>query len=131
MKTRTDIEHFIPCSCKVGGLIVNGIQVVDMEGIVSIYHVHTYGAAWSGGFWQRIKNAWEILRGRTIMGDDSMLNHEGVTKLRDVCQDVLDRWPDYEAFEWSQSDTTPLEALYQSVTDEDEGRKMRLKSEGQ
>lgn len=128
MTERTDIKYFIPCSCSLGGLIVNGIEIVDMEGIVSIYHVHTYGVAWPGGIWQRIKNAWAILCGGHIMGDDSTLDKEGVTQLRNACQDALDRWPEVSEV-YGKLKFVTIDDIYQSMQDEDAGRKMRLEKE--
>lgn len=123
---RTNIKHFIPCACSYGGLCVNGIYIEEDEEYISIMHAHAYGIAWPCGIWNRIKNAWFILWGSTIFGDDSLLSKEGVEQLRNACQDALDRWP---------SDNDEMEAIgslnevYVSMVDEESGRKMRLESE--
>ena len=90
---RETIQNFIPCDCGVGGIVTEGIDFEDRQGVVFFYSVHAAGIGVNATFWQRIKDAWSILWGYNIRYNSTVLNHKGVTKLRDVCQGALDRWP--------------------------------------
>jgi hypothetical protein len=125
MSLREQICHFIPCSCQAGGLLVRGIdfEYDDEPHSVYIYNVHTVGRD-KLGFWQRIKDAWSILWGRNIRLDDAVIDKEGIIKFRDVCQDALNRWPEDYA---NHFEKCSLDEFYQSMEDEDTGRKLRLR----
>jgi hypothetical protein len=74
--------------------------------------------------WQRFKFAVGFLVGKNIYMDDAILDHEGTTKLRDACQDALDRWP--EPVDYTEHYT--LDSIYQSIQDEQAGQKLRLQN---
>lgn len=130
MKPRTSVEHFVPCMCKSGGLLVTGIKTEyyehEHDAYVFVYNVHTQNLDSSyQSFWSRIKNAFRMLRGKTLYLDEATLYKDGVVKLRDACQDMLDRWPDEPRFELPET----LQEIYQSLEDERVGRELRLSSQ--
>lgn len=103
--------------------MINGIDIDEKEGYIRVSNVHTYGVAHPGGFWQRVKNAWSVLKGQTIYGDDALLGRDSVKLLRGICQNALDRWPepdDIQALE--------LGDIYQALEDESIGRKLRIQA---
>ena len=91
-KSKNNITCFIPCACQTGGLLINGIELeYDEEPeYIWLFNLHTYNERPS--LWQRIKDAFSILRGKKVYLDDMTLNKEGTIKLRDNCQEILDRW---------------------------------------
>ena len=128
MSDRTQIDHFIPCGCYEGGLRIRGIEFeytqVSESAYVYIFNLHSPLTYPPLTLWQRLKFAIGFLFGKNLYMDDATLDHKGVTKLRDVCQDALDRWPDdHGAVEkgggWDE--------IYQSLEDEAAGRELRLK----
>lgn len=120
---RHEINHFIECSCQAGGVLVTGIDFQGSEEgheIVTIAIIHKMGMDIPLSFWRRLVGAWDILWGREISTCDVVLGHSGVTRLRDACQDSLDRWPEFDDYM-----PCSLDSLYQEFVDEDRGRKMR------
>jgi hypothetical protein len=126
MSKRTQIHHFIPCNCPEGGMILHGIDFEFEEPIIPplvyVYHVHSPGVFSMPTVWERIKNAWSFLFGKSIYLSDVILDGEGVIKLRDACQDALNRWP--EEFT-AHFEADSLDAIYQLMEDEEVGRRLR------
>lgn len=126
---KTDIKKFIPCQCHAGGALLTGIDFCGVDEsdsqTISIYIVHTAGVDENPpSIWQRIKDAWQVICGREFYTCDVILNKEGTKKLRDACQESLDRWPEYEWIENPLGST--LHQLYVEMEDERIGRQLRL-----
>ena len=129
MKPRTEISHFIPCDCREGGILINGIawdyERFSESAWIWLSIVHK-GRLNKISFWQHLKYAFGFLFKKDLYFEDMTLNKEQIIKLKDVCQDALNRWPEYEAVESVES----LDKFYQELTDEERGKEIRLQEGG-
>jgi hypothetical protein len=119
---REKVKHFIPCDCSQGGLMINGIEIDYDEkcpNILWFTNVHAAGTYCERSFFKRIKDIFGYIFGKSIHGEEVVLNHKAVKQLRDVCQDALNRWPDaYNSLEKVET----LEQIYESMRYEKMGR---------
>ena len=87
-------SHFIPCDCREGGLMIQGIEI-DLEPPVPlVYFLIVHAGDRMPSLWERIKNAFKLLRKGRIYTEEVILNGSGVNQLWDAVEDIMDKWPE-------------------------------------
>jgi len=112
----------IECSCKSDGVLVSGIEFDAFLGDSDTPVAYCYLDFWErcpyeasrGSLWKRIKRAWKYLTGQRFVVQDIVLLEDGVKDLRDICDEILELWPD-EAQQRAWREKKPLREIYQEM----------------
>jgi len=122
MTERTQINHFIPCDCTEGGVIIRGIEIDYEPPVPLVFFLIAHAGDRAPSFWERIQYAFKFLGKGRVYTEEFILNGPGVVAMRDACQDALDRWPN----EFRKLEDATLDEIYQAMKDEEAGREIRL-----
>lgn len=114
------LKTFIECDCHDCGMLCRGIDVFyeEFSGSKAIVWFSIMNGHKSGkpSLWQRIKDAWQFIRGDKVYDAEIVLKKEELEKLSAFCSDALSRWPTLENY----VEAPTLDQLYDEIYREDQ-----------
>jgi hypothetical protein len=98
------ISKQIRCDCGCGAVLIEGLEIELTDwsleecprAFVSLLIWTRAGYGPPPRFWDRVKAAWNFLKGNYVYTTDITLQKKGVEQLHDACKDILDLWPTEE-----------------------------------